>query len=332
MGVACGSQASLCEFPVRLDTYSGCSHGCRYCFAQAKTDIAVVRPDKCVKQVMSFAGGGRTVETNWCDWRIPLHWGGLSDPFQPAEREHGVSLEVLKVLRETQYPFIVSTKGVLVSQEPYLTLLSECNAVVQISMVCSKYDRMEPGAPTFEERVEMLRRLEGNVKKLVVRAQPYMTQVRDEFVANIPRIAEAGADAVTVEGMKFKRKKPGLVRVGGDFCYPEERLRGDYEAIREACHEAGIGFFCAENRLRSMGDGTACCGCGDVEGFEGNGFNAVSLLNGSGAGPTEAMRRAGTAACFKSVYQDPGMSAVISRKSFEEMQLRELMKLAHARR
>ena len=83
--------------------------------------------------------------------------GGLSDPFQPAERELGISLKALEVFSETGYPFIVSTKGRLVAEEPYLSLLRECNAVVQISMVCSSYDRMEPGAPTFEERLEMVR-------------------------------------------------------------------------------------------------------------------------------------------------------------------------------
>lgn len=33
MGVACGSQAVLCEYPIRFDTFTGCSHGCKYCYA-----------------------------------------------------------------------------------------------------------------------------------------------------------------------------------------------------------------------------------------------------------------------------------------------------------
>ena len=39
MGCKCGSQIILCNLPVRFDTYRGCSHGCRYCFAQKKNDI-----------------------------------------------------------------------------------------------------------------------------------------------------------------------------------------------------------------------------------------------------------------------------------------------------
>lgn len=76
MGIGCGSQVVLCEYPIRLDTYRGCSHGCRYCFAQNKTDISVIRPDNCIEALRRFIVGKRTTETNWCDWTIPLHWGG----------------------------------------------------------------------------------------------------------------------------------------------------------------------------------------------------------------------------------------------------------------
>lgn len=317
MGIACGSQVVLCEYPIRLDTYRGCSHGCRYCFAQSKTDISVIRPDNCVEALRRFIAGKRTTETNWCDWAIPLHWGGLSDPFQPAERELGISLKALEVFAETGYPFIVSTKGRLVAEEPYLSLLRKCNAVVQISMVCSSYDRMEPGAPTFEERLEMVRKLSGNVRRVIVRAQPYITNVRDEFIGNLPRMAEAGAWGVTLEGMKFKEGKPGLMKVRGDYCYPEETLRMHYERIKRECGRVGLHFFCAENRLRHIGESTACCGCGGLNGFEGNRHNVVSDPDGA-IGPTERMMQPGTATCFKALHQDAGSSRTLLKKSFAD--------------
>ncbi len=244
--------------------------------------------------------------------------GGLSDPFQPAEREGGSSLKCLRILRETQYPVIISTKGSLIAEEPYLSLVGECNAVVQISMVCSSYDKMEPGAPTFEERLKMLEKLSGVAKRTIVRAQPYITDIREEFLRNIPRIAATGAYGITVEGMKFKRKKPGLVRVRGDLCYPDSTLRSHYEAIKAACHANGLAFFCAENRLRKMGDSTACCGCGDLEGFKGNPYNIVSIANGSNAEPTPAMRKKGTAMCFKALHQSTEYSNILHKRSFEE--------------
>lgn len=323
MGVECGSQAVLCEYPIRLDTYSGCSHGCKYCFARTKVDIEKVTMKNCAKQLRSFIEGKRTAVTKWCDWKIPLHWGGLSDPFQPIERKAGASLECLKVFAETGYPVIISTKGKLITEEPYISLLRKCNAVVQISMVCSSYDKMEPGAPTFEERLSMVSKLAGNCRRVIVRAQPYITGVKREFLANIPRFAEAGAYGVTVEGMKFKRGKKGLVKVRGDFCYPEDLLEAHYALIRDACHDNGLAFFCAENRLRPMGDSTACCGCGDLPGFRGNSFNAVSMLNGIECRPTERMREVGTAHCFKAIHQSPGSTSMLAKESFASQMVKE---------
>ena len=76
MGCKCGSQIILCNLPVRFDTYRGCSHGCRYCFAQKKNDISHIERDESVDGLRSFIEGKRGNETEWCDWNIPIHWGG----------------------------------------------------------------------------------------------------------------------------------------------------------------------------------------------------------------------------------------------------------------
>lgn len=156
MGCKCGSQIILCNLPVRFDTYRGCSHGCRYCFAQKKNDISHIERDESVDGLRSFIEGKRGNETEWCDWNIPIHWGGMSDPFQPVEKQIRASYECLKLLAETKYPFVVSTKGRLIADPEYLDLLAQCNCVLQISMVCSKYDRLERGTPSYEERLRAM--------------------------------------------------------------------------------------------------------------------------------------------------------------------------------
>lgn len=134
MGCKCGTQVILCNLPVRFDTYKGCSHGCKYCFAQKKQNIAKIQRDETVEALRSFVEGKRGRETAWCDWNIPIHWGGMSDPFQPIEKNIRASYECLKLLAETKYPFVVSTKGRLVADPEYLDLLAQCNCVVQVSM------------------------------------------------------------------------------------------------------------------------------------------------------------------------------------------------------
>ena len=46
-----------------------------------KYDISKVQKGEGVKALMSWIQGKRTSETNWCDWNIPLHWGGRERPF-----------------------------------------------------------------------------------------------------------------------------------------------------------------------------------------------------------------------------------------------------------
>ena len=328
MGVECGSQVTVCEYPVHFDTYKGCSHGCAYCFVKRKSNIDEIEASRSVKALESFIAGNRCADTSWCDWEIPIHWGGVSDPFQPLESNAGASLEALKVLERTGYPFIVSTKGRLVCEEPYLSILSRCNAVVQVSAVCSSYDKLEQGAPTYDERVEMISKLSKSVKRVVVRVQPYMREIKNELISNLQRLKDAGAYGITVEGMKFQSKRPGLEKVGGDYCYPETALRRDYSQIRAECKKVGLAFFCAENRLRPMGDSTSCCGCGDIDGFTGNRFNAVNIVNGCDVKPTEAMMVKGTAKCFGGVYQSPVSNKALKSATFASQMLYEAKKLA----
>lgn len=72
----CGSQITICDLPVRFDTYVGCSHGCKYCFVQKKSDLSDIKKGESVNVLRSFISGNRNQNTKWCDWDIPLHWGG----------------------------------------------------------------------------------------------------------------------------------------------------------------------------------------------------------------------------------------------------------------
>lgn len=319
MRIDCGSQVILCDLPIRIDTYNGCTHDCKYCFAQKKKyDLTNVEPVNCSKSLVDFINGKRTSTTNWCDWDIPLHWGGLSDPFQPVEAKYGISYELLKIFAETKYPFVVSTKGKLLATEKYLNILKECNAVVQISMVCGLYDKIELGAPTFEERIEMCRKIAPNCKRLIVRMQPYITEAFDEVIKNIPRLKEAGVYGVVLEGMKFFKKKDGLIKIGGDFCYKKEVLESDFARIKDVCHKNGLKFYCGENRLRTMGDAWCCCGIDGLEGFRGNDYNLCHLYNNDPVKPTETMRQPKTAKCFKALYQDTVSTYRLRTSSFND--------------
>lgn len=321
----CGSQVILCDLPIRFDTYKGCTHFCKYCFARKKVDLGNIGFDESVISLKSFIEGKRTTETNWCNWNIPIHWGGMSDPFQPCELKYKRSLECLKLFAESQYPFVVSTKGKLIIEDEYLELIKKCNCVVQISMSGSSYDKLEPGAPSFEERLEMAKTI-SPYKRVIARVQPYFVECHSEIMQNIERMANAGIYGIVVEAMKFEKKKDGLVKVAGDFTYPVEVLKLLFMELRDKTHSLGMKFYCGENRLRDLGDSLSCCGIDGLEGFQGNTYNLNHLMNGERIQATENMKSIGTAGCFQALHQDTGINKALKRESFESMMIYELKK------
>lgn len=321
---ACGTQITLCDLPIRFDTYSGCSHQCKYCFATKKNfDMKNVRIHETYKQLINFIKGKRIIDTAWCDWDIPLHWGGMSDPFQPIEKKLRVSYKCLEIFKETQYPFVVSTKGKLIATDEYLDLIKQCKCVVQISLVCPEFDVIELGAPKFFERLEIVKKI-SPYKRVNIRIQPYMIEFHDSIMKSLEKFAEAGAYGVIVEGLKSTKTRKGLVRIAdADAVYPVGVLKPKMCIIKEKAHKLGMKFYSAENRLRSMGDDLCCCGIDGLEGFKGNSFNINHIINGGEFKLTPAMEKPGSALPFKSTFQQAGFYRKIKEMSFRDMMVNE---------
>lgn len=89
------SQLPFCGIPFRLDSYSRCQFGCRYCFASARGGAA--SPEKIAggnvtalrRKFQRVAKGKPTTAIEeMLMARIPLHFGGMTDPFIPYGRVH----------------------------------------------------------------------------------------------------------------------------------------------------------------------------------------------------------------------------------------------------
>lgn len=317
----CGSQITLCNLPIRIDTYRGCSHHCKYCFTYRKYNIANIKKGDSAQQLLSFIKGKRNESTRWCDWDIPLHWGGVSDPFQPCELIHKQSLKVLEVFAKTKYPFVVSTKSILPLSEPYFSLFKQCNCVFQCSMICpSVSEKLEQGAPDFEQRLNMMRKMSEIVPRTIVRCQPYIMENHKEIMQQIPRIADAGVYGIVFEAIKMQNKTAGMVKNGADFVYPLEKLKNKFEELKQACHKYGLVFLAGENRLRYMGDSLTCCGCEGLEGFKVNTYNLnYYFYDKKNLQATPAMQEKGTAICFKAIKQDSFCTNVLRKQSLKDV-------------
>lgn len=269
-----------CPLPLRLDTYEGCGHGCAYCFANRVGFCKEPTPHNAVKAVTAFIQGKRVAPLRWIDWRLPIHWGGMSDPFQPVEVTCGVSFKLLRVFAETGYPVVISTKGALLASRRYLDVLKRAHAVVQISMVSPELDPLESGAPPYAERLRMLECLSAHVQRVLVRIQPFSPPLRDSVISRLSALRDAGCYGVIVEGWKSGAKAPGLYKRGGYYAYPDAVLRRLLLDVRDAAHNCGLRFYSGENRLRELGDDLCCCGIDGLEGFQPAYYNVLARLRG----------------------------------------------------
>lgn len=320
----CGSQIVLCDLPVRFDTYVGCSHSCRYCFASRKSDITKIKAGESIESLRRFIRGERTVETRVFDWNIPLHWGGMSDPFQPVEKIKKYSKSALCVFADTGYPFAVSTKNKLIADDEYLDVLKHCNSVVQFSACSSRFDRIEKGASSFEERLRAAEKI-AKFTRVNIRVQPYIPSIFKDILSIIPRLANIGVYGLIIEGMKYTKGPDNvpLVRVAGDFCYPVSMLLPQFRAIRDVCHKAGLRFYCGENRLRVMGDSLCCCGVEGL-GWKTNTANLNHLLfQPDTVFFSSAMEREGTCGVFGAIHQTTLFSKNSKHLSFKDQMLEE---------
>lgn len=315
----CGSQIVLCDLPIRIDSYKGCSHLCKYCFTSFKYDNNKIEIKDNIKSLKVFIEGKRTTETIWCDWNIPLHWGGLSDPFQPIEKKLKVSYNYLQILQESKYPFIVSTKGRLIADPSYLEILSDCNCVVQVSLIAPIFDKLEPGAPTFNERIEIIKKVAPKVKRLNIRIQPYVLEAKKYILETLPIYKDIGVYGITIEGMKYKSMLPGLIKVAGDYCYRTDALYRDFIEIRNKAHDLGLKFYSGENRLRNLSDNLCCCGV-DGLGWKVNTYNLNHFIyDKDNFKPTEIMNRIGTADCFSASCQSTKMIKGLANMSLVDV-------------
>jgi len=310
----------FCSYPANLNTYTGCSHACKYCYASKSKDINNIKPLNCKRELLNFIAGKRTRVTSFLDWDIPLHLGTKSDPFQPCEAKYRATLRVLEIFARTGYPFIVTTKGRLVAEEPYLTLLAKCNVVVQVSLVCPDYDKMETGAPPYYERLEIIRKLTSKGIRVVVRVQPLMVRYTREVAENrIKEMAQAGIYGVMCGGYYSATYHDGMERGGSGFRYKTEVLARSLIAVKEACHKNGIVFNTGNSRFRAvLSDEQCCCGTAGLDRFKPNGFLADLILEGKKVKPTNAMQKIGSAAVFRTSIQNSVKGNIYNKMSYEQ--------------
>ena len=226
--------------------------------------------------------------------RMPIHFGGMSDPFSnPGVSK--VTKESLIILNDINYPIVLSTKNTNeLCKDKTVDILKKINhLVIQITIpfdnagIAKAY---EPNIPTPRERINSVRMLTDEGFYIIVRLQPLIPGLEKETSDNlIPKLGIAGTKHVIVEYLKLPvEKKLSLIsdfinitgwkgfeiyeklhamRTGREWVLPPKYKWESLQGIINAIHEAGMTYGAGDYGLNHLGDTDCCCGIDKVDGF-----------------------------------------------------------------
>jgi DNA repair photolyase len=190
-------------FEQSVNPYQGCEHGCIYCFARpshaywnlgAGLDFET--------RIFHKPGLARLLERELAAPGYqckPINLGANTDPYQPAEREHRTTRELLEVLLAHRHPVTLVTKGALVLRD--LDLLAAlaaqrlCSVAVSLTTLDDGLKRtLEPRAAAPPARLRVIRELVAAGVPVTVLLAPLIPALNDHEMEHLLQAA-GGAGA-----------------------------------------------------------------------------------------------------------------------------------------
>ena len=245
-----------------LNPYAGCGFGCDYCYARA---FAPTRDQSetwgswlAVKQnavdLIRRAGRSRSEALVLRPGRA-VYMSSVTDPYQPIERDIGLTRDILQVLLDYQPRLTIQTRSPLVTRD--IDLLQQFEHL-RVNLTITTDDdevrrRYEPFCPSIEQRFAATRALRDAGIPIGISISP-MLPIGDALAFG-RRLRDLGATEYVsqyfkTEGMRFRAgsSASAMLRAREDKWLVEQ-----YGTARDLIQE-GLG---TENRLLEGEEGYA---------------------------------------------------------------------------
>lgn len=184
--VAGGNEGDRCHYNTRLDTYGcGCQHNCGYCYARSLLDFRKLW-NPAYPAIANINKIRHTIRLKLKPGDI-VRLGGMTDCFQPLERENRITYKTIEALNEMNVGYLIVTKSSLVADDEYIGIIRPDLAHIQVSITTTSPDLskvVEPGASLPEERIRAVEKLQAAGYDVQVRLSPYITEFVDMDVIN----------------------------------------------------------------------------------------------------------------------------------------------------
>lgn len=179
-----GNEGNKCHYPTRLDTYGcGCCNDCSYCYSKSllsfrglwnPLDPAVADIEKIKRKIKKLNPGSI------------VRLGGMTDCFQAAELQHGVTYETIKALNAQGVGYLIVTKCALVADDKYIAIMDKDLAHIQISITTTddEFNKSYEHSNVFTERVAAIEKLQKAGFDISVRLSPFIPEFIDFNILN----------------------------------------------------------------------------------------------------------------------------------------------------
>ena len=145
-------------YPYVVNPYTGCQHGCSYCYARFMkrvtghrepwgefVDVKVNAPELLRNEIRRKSRG-----------RVWI--SGVCDPYQPLEEKYRLTRQCLAILVENDWPVIIQTRSPLVLRD--IDIIREA-ADIEVGLSITTADDeirrlFEPHAPPIPDRIQAL--------------------------------------------------------------------------------------------------------------------------------------------------------------------------------
>jgi len=173
-----------CGRKYSLDPYTGCAHGCLYCYASSYIpNFFSPRPKK------DFIARLER-DLNKAE-KLPISISNSSDPYQPLEKKRMLTRKTLELLNEFSFPAMIVTKSDLVLRDiPIIEKGKNAVAFTITSMDDSLSLKLEPNAPPSSRRILALKRMHEIGVKTIARIDPLIPEVNEHPRGLIEEISD----------------------------------------------------------------------------------------------------------------------------------------------
>ena len=194
-------------FRYSLNPYRGCSHGCPYCYARTTHEYLGLSAGLDFETKVFVKERAAELFRDWLardDWEPELIvFSGVTDCYQPAERQFRLTRRCLEVALEARQPVSIITKNALVTRD--LDILKEMAAfnTVSVGLSVTTLDQslakvMEPRTSTPTARLRALSELNDAGVPAHVMLAPIIPGLNDSEIPSILReAADAGAQSAS---------------------------------------------------------------------------------------------------------------------------------------